>query len=440
MRSGPHGHIDLYHTSLLLKQVRERNGYSLDHVAESLRIKRRHLECIERGELDKLPGAPWSLGFVRSYASFLGLNADEVVQRCRAEITPGAGGPELNFLEPLPEKRMPGGAVVFIGAAMAISAYVGWFVLMDGGRGLSANISTLPDRLASLLQLEAAPEAPEATAEGLSMPSASNTASASVVVAGSSAATAPGDGVPGAGWTTDPPITIFPPPNTPESAPLQATNGDIVSPAAAASDPLARDQIINDPVAGLSVRALSTEVGRVDGPASAGANTPTDASVPNPTTVDPTTTGANIRPAVVVAAPLPSTPARRPAAVVDTTVSTAEPGAAAPTAPAPPSLTAGTVPRTFGLTNQNTRVKLRAVQESWVQVRGPDGEVLLTRVLRPGESYLVPNRDGVRMVTGNAGGLEVLLDGEVMPALGRPGEVLRNISLEPADLRAQQDT
>lgn len=439
MRSGPHGHIERYHPSPLLKEVREQHGYTLDQVAESLRIKLRHLECIERGELEKLPGAPWSLGFVRSYADFLGLDANEVVRRCRAEIMLGSGGPELNFPEPLPEKRMPGGAMVFIGAAVAISAYVGWFVLLDGDRDLTAGISTLPDRFASLLQFEAAPEAPVATAEGPDVQSAAGAAPAPVVVAGSSATSAPSDGAPGAGWTTDPLITAFPPSDTPEPAPLQATNGDIVSPAAAASDPLVRDSVISDPVASLIVPVITTDNGGVDGAVSAGARALTDAPAPNTTTtINPTINGADSGSAVVVAALPPPVPAARSAAAAQPAVAAAEPAAAAPTAPAPPALTAETGPRTFGLTNQDARVRLRATQETWVQVRGPDGEVLLTRVLRPGESYLVPNRDGVRMVTGNAGGLEVLLDDEVLPALGQPGEVVRNISLEPAGLRAQQ--
>jgi hypothetical protein len=35
---------------------------------------------------------------------------------------------------------------------------------------------------------------------------------------------------------------------------------------------------------------------------------------------------------------------------------------------------------------------------------------------------------------GNAGGLEFIVDGTTLPLLGRPGEVKRNVSLDPEAL------
>ena len=63
--------------------------------------------------------------------------------------------------------------------------------------------------------------------------------------------------------------------------------------------------------------------------------------------------------------------------------------------------------------------------------RGPDNELLLTRILHAGDSYQVPDRPGLVMVTGNAGGLEVKVDDAVAPALGPLGVVMRNIALDP---------
>jgi cytoskeleton protein RodZ len=90
----------------------------------------------------------------------------------------------------------------------------------------------------------------------------------------------------------------------------------------------------------------------------------------------------------------------------------------------------GYVPRVFGAGNEDARIVLVAESESWVQVRATSGELLLTRVLRPGDRYLVPDRPGLVMVTGNLGALRVIIDGEAAPGLGPLGVIGRDIPLD----------
>ncbi|WP_439579400.1 RodZ domain-containing protein [Elioraea sp.] len=82
------------------------------------------------------------------------------------------------------------------------------------------------------------------------------------------------------------------------------------------------------------------------------------------------------------------------------------------------------------------RIVLRALGETWVQVRERDsGAVLFDRVLRAGDRYPVPGRPGLLLTTGNAAGLEVMVEGEVLPSLGGEGVVRRDMPLDPAALR-----
>ncbi len=53
-----------------------------------------------------------------------------------------------------------------------------------------------------------------------------------------------------------------------------------------------------------------------------------------------------------------------------------------------------------------------------------------------GDRYRAPNRAGARFVTGNAGGLRIMVDGEAVPALGPPGQVRRDVKLDPDLLKA----
>ena len=77
------------------------------------------------------------------------------------------------------------------------------------------------------------------------------------------------------------------------------------------------------------------------------------------------------------------------------------------------------------------RVVIRATGDSWVQVRDAAGTALFTRVLREGDIYRVPSQAGLKLATGNAGALEVLVDGTPAPSLGNFGEVVRNVTLDP---------
>jgi cytoskeletal protein RodZ len=91
-------------------------------------------------------------------------------------------------------------------------------------------------------------------------------------------------------------------------------------------------------------------------------------------------------------------------------------------------------PQVYGAENADARIVLKATQDAWVQVRDRQGTLLLTRVLRVGDSYQVPNQDDLTLLTGNAGGLEILVDGRALAPLGPVGAVRRNIPLSPEAL------
>jgi cytoskeleton protein RodZ len=79
---------------------------------------------------------------------------------------------------------------------------------------------------------------------------------------------------------------------------------------------------------------------------------------------------------------------------------------------------------------------LRARQDSWVQIQSAVGTTVMARTLRAGESYTVPDQSGLRLTTGNAGALDIIVDGQAVPSLGQVGAVRRNVPLDPARLRA----
>jgi len=64
-----------------MRKEREIRGISLKEIADSTKISKRYLECLERDDYTNLPAAVFTRGFVREYARYLGLNPDEAVNR-----------------------------------------------------------------------------------------------------------------------------------------------------------------------------------------------------------------------------------------------------------------------------------------------------------------------------------------------------------------------
>jgi cytoskeleton protein RodZ len=80
--------------------------------------------------------------------------------------------------------------------------------------------------------------------------------------------------------------------------------------------------------------------------------------------------------------------------------------------------------------NSPGEVVIRANADSWIQIRDARQSVLLTRVLKAGESCRAPDRPGLSMRTGNAGGLEITVNGVPAPPIGGRGMVRRNVALD----------
>jgi cytoskeleton protein RodZ len=73
-----------------LREAREAKSLTLNQVSRDIRIRTRYLHALESGNLGELPSAVHVRGFLRSYADFLGLNAEELLDALRqqGESTP----------------------------------------------------------------------------------------------------------------------------------------------------------------------------------------------------------------------------------------------------------------------------------------------------------------------------------------------------------------
>lgn len=93
----------------------------------------------------------------------------------------------------------------------------------------------------------------------------------------------------------------------------------------------------------------------------------------------------------------------------------------------------------FGTENrESAKVILQAAQESWVKVEDGRGNTVFSRVLVPGDVYYVPNGDKYKATFGNAGGIDIWVDGVQVPDAGPDHTRKSGISLSPESLVASK--
>jgi len=183
--------------------------------------------------------------------------------------------------------------------------------------------------------------------------------------------------------------------------------------------------------------------GFVGSPAAAAPSPSAPPPAAAPTPVPPS---VGTTPAAVPAAapPVPEPPARPPApekVASRGAAPTAQPPAAPPApvaAAAPPPATApasGGEPAAPAVAGPG-RITVKARADCWIQVRAPDQSIVFSRVLKAGETYRVPGRPGLYLRTGNAGALDIEVDGKAAPSIGGTGTLRRNVALDPEALAA----
>jgi cytoskeleton protein RodZ len=260
---------EFYHTDMpvgeILRRTRTHYGQSLTDIERALRIRASQIEAIENNDVDKLPGRVYAIGFVRSYAEYLGLDGSKMVHLFKNQSVGKTRKPELHFPATASESKVPNNWVVTVSIIMALLVMITWWSSQSRDR----------------------------------------------------------------------------------------TVVDVVPPVPAAM----KEQPVPAPV-----------------------------ETPAPQT------------AIATAA---------------ATAATETTPAAAPPAPVQPE-----------------GIILNIVENSWVEIRDKNGKSVVSRVLKAGDQYYVPDAPDLAISLGNAGGVEIEVNGKPLKPLGKLGEVRRSIPLD----------
>ena len=141
-----------------LKAERERLNLSLSDLAAKTRVPMRHLESIEKSEFAALPGSTYTLGFARSYARALEMDAAKVSSDLRVEMAQGGHegyqAPAQNY-EPADPARVPSRTLAWTAAAIGILVVAGYFTWRTMALG-DAGIIEMPAATAQKMETPAA--------------------------------------------------------------------------------------------------------------------------------------------------------------------------------------------------------------------------------------------------------------------------------------------
>ena len=111
----------------LLKEKRMSLGLEVVDIAQKLCIRRVYLEAIEESRYSELPEFPYGIGFIRSYADFLGLNGHRIVQVYKDETEANDRINNDYFVfEPQAEVTAPNHKYVVISLLFLIVLYAAW--------------------------------------------------------------------------------------------------------------------------------------------------------------------------------------------------------------------------------------------------------------------------------------------------------------------------
>ena len=137
-----------------LQRARLRAGASLDDIAIEIKISSCYLEAIEAMDKAALPPQAYALGFVRCYAKYLGLPAEDIAGQFKAQFYDDT--PPLGDLSPAPapswvDFRLPKGTGITL-VIVCTLALATWYGLRIPARTAAA-VPAMPEALAEWSRL-----------------------------------------------------------------------------------------------------------------------------------------------------------------------------------------------------------------------------------------------------------------------------------------------
>ena len=145
-----------------LRAARLRRGDDLASVSKALKIRKDYLEALEEDRFESLPGRAYAVGFIRTYADYLGLDAGDCVERFKSEIAGREAEPAAVAVIDDDERKLPQGWKIIAGVVLLLIVYGAYHLAVSADAMLRQPVEPVPAGIAP--QQPAAPKPAEAAA------------------------------------------------------------------------------------------------------------------------------------------------------------------------------------------------------------------------------------------------------------------------------------
>jgi cytoskeleton protein RodZ len=129
------------HTGEVLREAREAQNLSLDNIADELMIRRFYLEALEQGNFKELPERVYATGFVKNYATYLGMDAAAMVAQFKRDAygarNAGAYQVELVMPEPVGHSIVPNRSAIISAVIVLVLLIAGIIFFTQGEKKTS---------------------------------------------------------------------------------------------------------------------------------------------------------------------------------------------------------------------------------------------------------------------------------------------------------------
>jgi cytoskeletal protein RodZ len=109
-----------------LAEARRQRGWTLEEVAERIRVRREFLEALEDMNVKLLPGKAYALAFLRSYARELGIEEKAIVDQFQDECALTREDAQKQIRSPASKPRRERPWVLAAALVAVAAAFVGW--------------------------------------------------------------------------------------------------------------------------------------------------------------------------------------------------------------------------------------------------------------------------------------------------------------------------
>lgn len=139
-----------------LAEARRQRGWSIEEVADRIRVRREFLEALEDMNIKLLPGKAYALAFLRSYARELGIDEKAIIDQFQDEsaLTREDAKQQIRNPASKPHRERPWLAAAAL--VVVAAAFVGWRTLDTGETEQAAEAPAAGPAVAGA-QNEAAP-------------------------------------------------------------------------------------------------------------------------------------------------------------------------------------------------------------------------------------------------------------------------------------------